>query len=270
MPGDDEQGVVDAHAEADHGAEDQGELGDIHHCGQQADPRHTDEDPDQRGADGQAHRHDGAERYEQDDDRHADADELTARLLRRQQGEGTGQLDLHTIRLGPVGHGHGIVQLLGRQLVERVGDVEVGGLPIGAHGRRLWRQRVGHAGDVGASRELLASPLDGRGVPGAVEASGVGVEHDASGQSALAREAVGEHVGGVLGLDARHPLAVVELAAGAALQRDDDDDDQQPGPEHPERVTGAAAAEAVQECAHGVLLGLAPRSAGRGHHPGGR
>ena len=119
VPGDDEQRVVDAHAEADHGAEDQGELGDVHDGGQHADAGDADEDADQRGADGQAHRHDGAEGDEQDDDRHADADELAARLLRRQQGEGTGQLDLHTIGLGLVGHGHGIVQLLGRQLVER-------------------------------------------------------------------------------------------------------------------------------------------------------
>ena len=54
---------------------------------------------------------------------------------------------------------------------------------------------------------------------GVVEAPVVGVEHDAGGLAALAREAIGQDVGGVLGLDARHPLAVLELAAHAALQR---------------------------------------------------
>ena len=47
----------------------------------------------------------------------------------------------------------------------------------------------------------------------------VGVEHDAGGLAALAREPVVQDVGRVLGLDAGHPLAVVELAAGGALQR---------------------------------------------------
>ena len=54
----------------------------------------------------------------------------------------------------------------------------------------------------------------------------------------------------------------VELAAGAALQRHDGDGGHQPEAEHPERVAGAAAAEAVQECAHGILLGSGPAACG--------
>ena len=67
--------------------------------------------------------------------------------------------------------------------------------------------------------EAGAGLLDGRGVVGVVETPVVGVEHDAGGQAALAREPVVQDVGGVLGLDAGHALAVVELAPGAALQR---------------------------------------------------
>ena len=100
------------------------------------------------------------------------------------------------------------------------------------------------------------------GVLGVVEPPVVGVEHDAGGQAALAREPVVQDVGGVLGLDAGHAFAVVELAAGAALQGHDGDGGHEPEAEHPERVPGAGAAEAVQECAHGILLGWAPPPAG--------
>ena len=100
-------------------------------------------------------------------------------------------------------------------------------------------------------------------VVGVVEAAVVGVEHDAGGLAALAREPVVQDVGGVLRLDARDPDAVVELAAGGALQGDDGDGGHEPEAEHPERVAGAAAAEAEQECAHGILLESGPRRAGR-------
>ena len=62
-----------------------------------------------------------------------------------------------------------------------------------------------------------AGLVDGRRVGGVVEAPVVGVEHDAGRLAALAREAVVQDIGGVLGLDAGHPDAVVELAAGARL-----------------------------------------------------
>ena len=71
-----------------------------------------------------------------------------------------------------------------------------------------------------------------------------------------------EDVGGVLGLDAGHALAVVELAAGAALQGHDGDGGHEPEAQHPERVPGAGAAEAVQECAHGDPPGMRPRRCG--------
>jgi hypothetical protein len=80
------------------------------------------------------------------------------------------------------------------------------------------------------------------------------VEHDASRLAALAGEPVGQDIGGVLRLDAGNALAVLELAAGAALQRDNGDSDQQPNADHAERVPSAVAAKAVQECTHEILL----------------
>ena len=84
----------------------------------------------------------------------------------------------------------------------------------------------------------------------------------ASGLAALAGEPVVQDVGGVLGLDAGHAVAVVELAAGGALQRDDGDGGDEPEAQHPERVPGAAATEAEQECAHGILLEVGPAACG--------
>ena len=49
------------------------------------------------------------------------------------------------------------------------------------------------------------------------------------------------------------------MAACSALQRHDGDGGDEPEADHPERVAGAAAAEAEQECAHGVLLDVARR-----------
>jgi hypothetical protein len=52
VPGDDEQGVVDPHPEADHRAQDEGELRDVHDGGEHADAGDADEDAEQRGDDG--------------------------------------------------------------------------------------------------------------------------------------------------------------------------------------------------------------------------
>ena len=101
VPGDDEQRVVDADAEADHGAEDQRELRDVHDGGRARRRRPTPTKmPMQRRHDREPHRDHRAEGDEQHDDGDADADQLAARVLLRQQGEGAGELDLHTVGRG--------------------------------------------------------------------------------------------------------------------------------------------------------------------------
>ena len=102
VPGDDEQRVVDADAEADHHAQDQRELGDVHEGGQHADGGGADEDAHERGDDRQAHGDDRAERDQQHDDRDADADELAARGPSARVGRVPGELGLDAAGAGGV------------------------------------------------------------------------------------------------------------------------------------------------------------------------
>ena len=262
MTGDDEQRVIDAHAEADHHAQDQGELRDVHDGGQDADAGGADEDAEQRRHDGKPHGDDRAEGDEEHDDRDPDPDQLAARVFLREEGERAGQLDLDTCGAGAFDNRHGVLELGSGQLVDRVGDVDVGGPPVGAEGRRLRRKRIGHAGHVVARGESRSGFFDRRGVADVVEAAVVGVKHDAGGLAALAREPVIEDISRVLGLDSRHSEAVVELTPGASLERHDGDRSHEPEAQDPERVLGAAVAEAEQECAHGILLELGPAACG--------
>ncbi len=56
----------------------------------------------------------------------------------------------------------GVVELRRRELVDRVGHVDVGRAAVGADGRGLRTERVGDRGDVVPGRQLLAGLLDRR------------------------------------------------------------------------------------------------------------
>ena len=80
----------------------------------------------------------------------------------------------------------------------------------------------------------------------------VDVEDDVAGLSGLDGKAAGEDVVGVLGLDAWDPEVVDLPPAELALGPEHGDDGDEPDSEHPERVTGAALTEAVEERGHGA------------------
>lgn len=88
VPGDDEQRVVDAHAEADEGAEHRGEVGDRHRVAEQGDAEIGGAHADQGGRDGQQARGERAEGEEEDQGRDDDADDLGEVC-----GGGLGELD---------------------------------------------------------------------------------------------------------------------------------------------------------------------------------
>ena len=76
VPSDDEQRVVDAHADPDHRRELRGEVGCRDGMADELDERDTDADAEERDEDRQAHREQRAERDEQDHDGGEDADEF--------------------------------------------------------------------------------------------------------------------------------------------------------------------------------------------------
>ena len=93
--------------------------------------------------DRQPHRDHGAEREQQHDDRDADADQLAARrlLLRAARAAPVSSTCTPAARAASRRRS-GVVELRGRELVDRVGDVDVGRLPVGADGGGL-RTRTG-------------------------------------------------------------------------------------------------------------------------------
>ena len=143
-----EQGVVDAHAKADHHAQDQGKFGNVHHGGKNADTRSTDEEAGERGEDRQAHGDHGSERDQQHDDGDADADEFAGRIVLRKLCEQTGEFGLNPVGSGEVSRPCGVGELFGGELVQRVSHVEISGLSVGADGGGLGRVWVGDTGDV--------------------------------------------------------------------------------------------------------------------------
>ena len=68
VAGDDEQGVVDADRDPDHGRHRGGERDDVHAGGEQPDEQHPDADAEDRTEEGGEHGDDRSERHEQHDD----------------------------------------------------------------------------------------------------------------------------------------------------------------------------------------------------------
>ena len=143
VPGDDEQRVVDADAEADHRAEDQRELGDVHEGRQHADAGGADEDAHERRA------RSGAPSRRPSRTRRSSTMIATPMPISSLLGVSCASWasapvssTLHAAGAGGVGDRRGVVELRGGELVDRVGDVDVGGLPVGADGGGL-RPRTG-------------------------------------------------------------------------------------------------------------------------------
>ena len=76
VAGDDEQGVVDPDAQADHGRQDRGEFRHAREGGEDQGEAGTRRESDHRRADRQAHRDHGSERDQQDDHGGQQADQL--------------------------------------------------------------------------------------------------------------------------------------------------------------------------------------------------
>jgi len=122
---DDEQRVVDPHADADHRRDRCGELRHIEHARDEADQRSAAADAEERGDDREAHRQQRPEGDEEDDHRGRDADEL-AREVRLCREDEAAQLDLQARDIDLVTEVLDRARVVGVLLVPAVGEVDLG------------------------------------------------------------------------------------------------------------------------------------------------
>jgi hypothetical protein len=182
MARDDQQGVVDAHAETDHDADERSEVGDLEHMAQQDDERATEADAEQRHADRQTHREHRPEGNDEDDDGEREAEELGRRLFELCEEEAT-ELDSHALDVGDL-----IANLVGDlrrarevdvlgQVHRGVGDptgriTAIGDLELAA--RVVWTLHRGDVVDLCDRGEELLHRGAHRGVVDTL----LGLEHD--------------------------------------------------------------------------------------------
>ena len=249
VAGDDEQGVVDAHADADHRRDLGGEVRRRHGGGPQAERRHRGHDAGDRGQDRQAHGHDRPEGDQQDDRRGQQADTLArGHLDVLEQVAAEGDLEPGVLqRLGLLGHRRGrrVGRVVGGQVDGGEGDGAVGGSLL----RRV--EGRGHRGDAGQRPDLVEVGAHGGRGGRSVEAGGV-VEHDGGGVVGQVGHLRAGQVVGLLGVGAGEAAAVGEAAAEGALGGEEADEGDHPEGDHPPSVAEAGGCETFE---HGVLLG---------------
>ena len=248
-PRDDQQRVVDADADADHGRGVRRPLRYVDNPAQHLAERHRDAESEQRRDEGQPHRNDGAEGDEQDDGRRDQADALGARGNRLGLGrDRAADLDLQRLVAGREDGRDQRRGLVGRELVGGLVEGDVGVRRGGVRGdlaRPLWRERAGDAHDVLGVSDIgqdRLDPLDQlrRGH------AGVGVDDDLHGVARLLREAVLERVGDALRLRARLEVVLLELPSERAGQREGTDQCGYPGQDHETAVPEAPISETYQ------------------------
>jgi hypothetical protein len=244
MLGHQEQRVVDADAQADHGRQRRPDRGDVQEVAEQADEAERGGQAEHRGDDGLAHRHQAAEGEGQDQHGGEQADDLAA--LGRRLGQDAaqvaadGDLDARLPRGGGGGEDRA-GELLGDVAV---GDVEQdgreGGLGVLAHQSRGGvGERVRRRGDVWRLGQRLVGGLD-RLLVGRVGDLALGdVEDDRAAAVLLRREAIGQQVGRLLALGPGQAQVVAGLGADAPDHQLDDDDQTEPDRDDHERALGA-------------------------------
>jgi hypothetical protein len=245
--GTEEQRVVDADAQADHGGQGRPDGGDPDQVAEQADEPEGGGQAEHRGDDGHAHRHQAPEGEGQDQHGGEQPDDLAA--LGRRLGQDPaevapdGDLDARLPRRGGGGE-QGVGELLGDVAV---GDVQQHGRergrpvladqPGGAVGERVWR-----GGDMGCLGQRLVGLLD-RLLVGRVGDLALGdVEDERAAPVLLRREAAGQQVGRLLALGPGEAQVVAGLGADAPHQHMDGD-----GQAEPDRDDDDGAIDAMKE-----------------------
>ena len=252
---DDEQGVVDPDAQADHRRQDRGELRHARERRQdqrEAGPRG---EADHRRADRQAHRDDGAERDQQDDHRGQQADQLgrTRAGLRPERGVLAADLRLQVGRTDVLERRLERLERLDAQIDGRlvVGDLRVADRAVGGQGARASR--------TGSRPRRRAADLRSRparrsrrrpGPRGGRWARGRPRTPRCRRQRGIARPA-GRRP---LRLGVRQVEVVAELAAERAADHEDRDHGGDPDAEGAPTVAGCRLAEPIEERTQGMTF----------------
>ena len=253
VAGEDEQRVVDADAETDHGGQRRRVLGDVAEGCEQAEQAGADGQRRQREPDGEHRGGRRAQRDEQHDEGHEQADALVAlRVLVREVGDRAADLDLEpTVGRRGGGAADGF-EVLGRELVEAHGVVD-GGVrraAVLAQGPRPRSERIGDAADVIERADASDRRLDHRGGRRLVEPTGVGVEHDAARRAGQAGEAGFDQLDRPLRFGPGDVERVGRLTTPGAVGADDGDRDRQPHEHDPGGTAGGRGAESVEDRSH--------------------
>ena len=253
----DEQRVVDAHAEADHRGEDRRDRVEVGEAGSDGEDREAEghredreEDRDQRGQQ-------RAEDDQQDDDRHANANQLGGTLLRLllYGPSGVGDLD----RATGGGRCRGVLEIR-----DHVGG-EVPALPVELHVNEadvalrrdratVLRKRVAcarHTIDgLGGSDHLVNGRLVLR-----VGELAIGVEDDRGGVACAGRELLLQEISRLLRVGVRNRELVLQLTAERRRGGEDADDDQHPDADRAPRVGGDRMGQAGEQAGLGGRRG---------------
>ena len=268
---DQQQGVVDADAEADHG----GQLRRPgRHVDQVRDERHradAEREAEERHPDREAHGDDRAERHQQDHGRDDEPDQLADPRLGLLEGEEeiAAHLDPEAGARARLGHERlqGVevcaTQLLEHGILEaQQGDPAVGRDRTAASTGAQHVRQGGRCGlDVGQRVPSVGRVAERHGVVARRQ-------HQLRGESGPLGPGGTQQRAGLLRVQARHVEGVLEVPADGSGRSDHEDRDREPGSDRDERPPSREPAEQIQGVRHGIDRRRRPRrtTIGRGGH----
>ena len=253
VAGDEEEGVVDAHTDADHGDHLRRPRRDVDEVVDEAEGAGAEGEAEQGGADRQAHGDDRTEGDEQDDDGGDDADHLA--------GAGAGLFeDEEQLTVGFDPQPVSLVELLAELLEILEGD---GGDRVarrvldtderdGAVGRQL---RFAHRDDVVEFGELGADLVDRGSVVGDRLAGGDRGDDELGARAGRVELGLFEQDQRIVAVLAGHREGVFEVASDGGVGDDHNGGEHEPGADHEPGSSSGEPAEPVQRGGHGVSLG---------------
>ena len=247
---DDEECVVDADTDADHGAERDGEIGHRHDIREQGDDARADPDTEQCHADRQAHGEHRTEREDQDDDCEAETDQLGFGRFELAERLAT-DLHLETIDVGrpqirDLGTdlaGLGFAERL-RKIDLRVGDLSRERSVGGDQPERLALRRVRARERDPLDDGDLVEELGHRGLNLGIVDALIGAEDDRARATATGSTEIGvERVEAALRLRVGNRERAVARRTDGAHEREHGDQRGHPGAEDEPAASEAEASE---------------------------